>query len=211
MNYYLLSLLVICAYLLGSIATAVWVGKAFYNIDVREHGSKNAGATNTIRVLGPKAGIPVFIIDALKGFVAVMLVHFSGLPKDTNTWVNFQLILGVAAVLGHIFPLFAGFKGGKGVATLFGLTLALHPLATLSCFVIFFIVVLIFRYISLGSMVGGVCYPFLIIFVYKSPHTSLIVFSIVVAVLLLLTHKKNIGRLLKGEESKFAFKKKETL
>jgi glycerol-3-phosphate acyltransferase PlsY len=200
--------IIVVAYLLGSIPTSVWIGKRFYNIDVRQHGSGNAGATNTFRVLGAKAGIIVFIIDAFKGFIAVKLLNITNIDCNTNMWINFQLILGAVVVIGHIFPIFAGFKGGKGVATLFGLTIAINPFATLTAFIVFLIVVFIWKYISLGSMIAGISYPFWVIFLYQTPFISMKIFSIVVSVLLLLTHKKNIKRILKGEESKFSFKPK---
>ena len=105
--------LLFIAYLLGSLPSAVWVGKAFWNIDVREYGSGNAGATNTFRVLGPKAGIPVLILDIAKGWLAVQLAtYFGDYMPATQQFINFKLVLGVGALLGHIFPVFAGFRGG---------------------------------------------------------------------------------------------------
>lgn len=197
------------AYLLGSIPTSVWIGKFFYNVDVRQHGSKNAGATNTMRVLGKKPGIIVLIIDILKGFVAVkMLLLSSELQPDTVYFVNMQLVLCVAALLGHIFPVFAQFNGGKGIATLLGAMLAMNTEAALISIVIFLIVLLIFRYVSLGSMVGAMFYPVYTIFIQQSTIPSLIVFSIVIALAVLFTHQKNIERLLKHEEKKVFSKKK---
>lgn len=199
----------ILAYLLGSIPTSVWIGKFFYNVDVRQHGSKNAGATNTMRVLGKKPGIIVLIIDILKGFVAVkMLLLSSELQPDTVYFVNMQLVLCVAALLGHIFPVFAQFNGGKGIATLLGAMLAMNTEAALISIVIFLIVLLIFRYVSLGSMVGAMFYPVYTIFIQQSTIPSLIVFSIVIALAVLFTHQKNIERLLKHEENKVFSKKK---
>lgn len=197
--------LLVIAYLIGSIATSVWVGKIFYNIDVREHGSGNAGATNTIRVLGWKAGLPVFIIDALKGFAAVMLVNFSTLQNYSNMYVNFELMLGIAAVIGHMYPIFASFKGGKGVATLLGIVIALTPIPALCAFGVFLVVLLVFKYVSLGSMVAGVSYPFMLHFVFNNNSLTITIFSIVMSILLLFTHRKNIQRLLKGDESKASF------
>lgn len=194
---------IIVAYLLGSIPTSVWVGKMFYNTDVREHGSGNAGATNTFRVLGVKAGIPVLIIDILKGFAAVKLILLSSYYQvGSIAYINVGLIMGSAALLGHIFPVFAGFKGGKGVATLVGIVLALHLYAALISIGIFIIILLISRYVSLSSMIGGIMFPISIIFIFKSDVKSLIVFSIIISILLLVTHKKNIVRLLRQEESK---------
>jgi len=202
--------LLIIAYLLGSIPTSVWVGKWFYRVDVREHGSGNAGATNTIRVLGWKAGGPVFFIDGLKGFVASSLVIYADFPHGTNSWVNFQLALGFAALLGHIFPIFAKFKGGKGVATLLGVVVALTPLPAALAFIVFLIVLFIFKYVSLGSIVAGISYPIILWSVFTEQPISMKVASVVMAIALIVTHKKNINRLLKGEESKagFLFKKK---
>ena len=213
MDILLLIALFIVAYLFGSIPTSVWVGKIFYNIDVREHGSGNAGATNTIRVLGWKAGGPVFIVDGLKGFAAASLVAFTTFVPATNIYINFQLALGFAALIGHIFPIFAGFKGGKGVATLLGVVIALTPISAGLAFGIFLIVLFAFKYVSLGSMVAGICYSAMILTIFSSKYpTSMKIASIVMAVALLFTHRKNISRLLKGEESKasFLYKKKES-
>jgi glycerol-3-phosphate acyltransferase PlsY len=199
----------ILAYLLGSIPTSVWIGKFFYNIDVREHGSKNAGATNTMRLLGKTPGIIVLIIDILKGFVAVkMLLLSSELQPETIFFVNMQLTLCVAALLGHIFPVFAQFNGGKGIATLLGAMLAMNTEAALISIVIFLVVLLVFRYVSLGSMIGALFYPVYTIFIQQSTIPSLIVFSIIIALGVLFTHQKNIERLLKHEEKK-VFSKKE--
>jgi glycerol-3-phosphate acyltransferase PlsY len=196
------------AYLMGSIPTSVWVGKLFYGIDVREHGSGNAGATNTIRVLGLKAGIPVFLFDVFKGYAAVRLLYFTDfyIPQSGN-FISFQLLLGLAALLGHIFPVFAQFRGGKGVATLSGVVLALHPLATAIALGIFTISLIATRYVSLSSMIAGFLYPLILLFVFKNTNPTLIIFSMVIAILILFTHQKNIERLIRGEESKFKVKK----
>ena len=140
------------AYLVGSIPTSVWWGRAFFGIDVREHGSRNAGATNTFRVLGPKAGVPVLLIDILKGFLPVRLLpNFTELEPDTAPWMWFRVALVSAAVIGHLYPVFAGFKGGKGVATSLGGVLAVHPGAAAICVAVFAVVFLLSRYVSLGS------------------------------------------------------------
>ena len=201
--------LLFLSYLIGSIPTAVWIGTAFYNIDVREHGSGNAGATNTFRVLGKKAGIPVLILDVLKGFVAVSLAHLSKYEINTLEFVNLQLVLGVASLLGHIFPLFAGFRGGKGIATLLGIVVAVHPQAASISIGVFLIVFLLSRYVSLGSMVAAIMFPVSIIIIYQSNISSLIIFSLVIAILVLITHQKNIERLLRRQESKISFRKKD--
>ena len=202
-------LLVLLAYLIGSVPSSVWIGRSFYGVDVREHGSGNAGFTNTVRVLGWKAGLPVFLIDVLKGYIAVSLVRIGGgfIPGSIS-FINFQLILGAAAVLGHIFPIYVGFKGGKGVATLLGLLLAIQPQVTLICIGIFVLIFLTTRYVSLSSMVAGLAFPLLNIFVFHTTAISLIIFSMIVSIMLLLTHQKNIERLLKKEESRAKIIKK---
>lgn len=200
----------VLAYLLGSIPTSVWIGRIFYGLDVREHGSGNAGTTNTFRVLGTKAGVPVFIIDVLKAFVATSLVVFmKHLVPGTRDYINVQLMLGASAVVGHIFPIYVGFKGGKGVASLLGVVLAIVPEAGLIALGIFTVTLLVFRYVSLGSLMAGISFPILVIVVFKTTVTSLMLFSIIVAVLLLFTHQKNIQRLIRKEENKAnLFKKK---
>ncbi|HDJ34653.1 MAG TPA: glycerol-3-phosphate 1-O-acyltransferase [Bacteroidetes bacterium] len=194
------------AYLLGSIPTAVWIGRLFFGLDIRDHGSKNAGATNTIRVLGFKAGIPVLIVDVLKGFLAVKLITLlPEAPVTPEGYVRLQLLLGILSVVGHIFPVFAGFRGGKGVATMTGILIALHPIITLICAGVFFLTLFLSRYVSLSSILAGVSYPVLVIFVFRTPLLSMIIFSILIAVVLILTHQKNIGRLIRNEESKADF------
>lgn len=204
-------LFLIGAYLLGSIPTAVWIGKSFYKIDVREYGSGNAGATNTFRVLGKKAGIPVLLIDVMKGFAAVSLAYLSDYPLNSNQMINLQLVLGIASLVGHIFPIFASFRGGKGIATLLGIILAVHPYAALVSMGIFIIVLLISSYVSLSSMTAAVCFPVIVIGIFKTTAPSLIIFSILIAIMVLITHQKNIERLLRREESKAKLiKKKKT-
>ncbi len=198
----MIALLIILAYLLGSIPTAVWIGKVFFNIDVREFGSGNAGATNTFRVLGKSAGIPVLIIDILKGTAAVSLSYFSGFEAGSTAFINVQLVLGIAALLGHIFPVFAGFRGGKGVATILGIVICMLPTASALSLVVFLVVLFTSRIVSLSSMLAGLAFPFILHLVLHNTNQVLTIFSIVVAVLLLITHRKNIGRLLRREESK---------
>ena len=176
LTYYCAVSMILIAYLLGSIPNAVWIGKKYYGIDIRAHGSRNAGTTNMLRVLGRRAALPVFALDFLKGFVAV---------------------------LGHIFPVFAHFKGGKGVATLVGAVLGIHPITVLLCFGIWFIVLMITHYVSLSSMIAGCCFPVFVLLSPKIDHSvPLVVFSFVIAALLIWTHRKNIDRLKKGTESK---------
>lgn len=201
-------LLLIGGYLLGSIPTAVWIGKFFYKIDVREYGSGNAGATNTFRVLGKRAGIPVLLIDILKGFAAVSLAYFSPYAQNSNQFINLELVVGIASLVGHIFPLFASFRGGKGIATLLGIVLGVHPYGALICMGIFLIVLLISSYVSLSSMISALCFPVIVIFIFKTTVPSLIIFSILIAIMVLITHQKNIERLLRKEESKSKLIKK---
>ena len=205
--------IVILAYLFGSIPTAVWFGQAFYGVDVREYGSGNAGATNTFRVLGKKAGSIVMFVDILKGWTATNLPYLldSSIVGNHNgpQFVNVQLALGVIAVLGHLFPVFAGFRGGKGVATLFGMVLAIHWPAALVCVSVFLMVLLITHYVSLSSLMAGFAFPFSVAFLFKTTVPSILLYGIAICALILVTHQKNIERLLKAKESKiYLFKKK---
>jgi len=198
----------VLAYLAGSIATAVWVGKIFHGIDVREHGSGNAGASNVIRVLGWKTGIPVLIVDVLKGWFAAMLPVFFNLAEPGSALLtNLQIVAGLLAIMGHIFPLFAGFRGGKGVATIFGVLLAINFLLTLSCFGVFICVLLFSGYVSLSSMSAGAAFPVLLFLLFDTPSVILKIFSVMVAIGLIITHRKNVSRLIRGEESKLVLKK----
>jgi len=199
------------AYLFGSIPTAVWAGKIFHDLDIREHGSGNAGATNVIRVLGWKTGIPVLIIDVAKGWAAAMLPVFfrvGGYPDGDA--VNYQIFAGILAIAGHIYPVFAGFKGGKGVGSTFGVLLALNPLLTLSCMAVFLAVLFISGYVSVSSMSAGIAFPILLFTLFHTPSVIFKVFSVLIAISLIFTHRKNIKRLIKGEESRFIGKGKKS-
>lgn len=202
LNNLLEAVFIFIAYLLGSLPTSVWWGKAFYGVDVREFGSGNAGATNTIRVLGKRAGFPVLFIDILKGSCAVMLAYFSDFASGSAPFVNYQIALGVAAVIGHIFPVFAGFRGGKGVATLLGVALTMEPQVAGLALIVFLVVLSLFRYVSLASMSAGLSFPIILMTLFPGRPVSMIAFSIVVSILLIITHKKNIQRLLKKQEAK---------
>lgn len=196
-------LLIIVAYLIGSVPTSVWVSKSFFNIDIRDYGSGNAGATNTYRVLGSKWGTFVMVADMLKGVLAVKLAFL--LPEYADSDVNLQNLqtgLGLAAVVGHIFPIWADFRGGKGVATLFGLVLGISPWTALSCVGIFSLVLYLTRFVSLSSILASIAFPFFILVIFNVENPFYRVFAIAVALMVLLTHQKNIGRLLKGNESK---------
>ena len=204
-----LFLLIIAAYLIGSIPTAYSIGKAFFNIDIREHGSKNMGASNTFRVLGPVWGIIVLIIDLGKGMAAVqlaLLVHSTDwLGTEKSFW---QLLFGLVAVAGHVFPVFAGFRGGKGVATLFGMVLAIQPWVALISIIAFIIVVFLTRYISLGSIIAVIVFMACVWFAYKESNVYMRWFSIIAAALVIFMHRSNLLRLRKGSENKFSWRKK---
>jgi glycerol-3-phosphate acyltransferase PlsY len=198
------------AYLLGSIPSAVWFGKLFYGIDVREHGSGNAGATNTLRVLGNKPGFIVLSIDLLKGFLAANLVVFlKDLKPDTNAYLLYQIAFGALAVIGHVFPVFAQFKGGKGIATLLGITIALNGMLALICAALFVVIVYITRYISVGSMLSAIASPFIAFGLYHAELNALVYFCAIVALLVVYTHRANIKRLTNGNENKFSFTRKQ--
>lgn len=205
LTYYCVITMIIIAYLLGSIPSAVWIGKKYYGIDIREHGSKNAGTTNMLRVLGKRAALPVFALDFLKGFVAVTVIDLLKYDSNINDmWlINIKIIAVFAAVAGHIFPIFAKFRGGKGVATLVGAVTGIHPPVALLCFGVWFVILMVSHYVSLASMVAGCCFP---VFALISPKVNqsipFVVFSFVIAILLLITHRKNIDRLKAGTESK---------
>ena len=201
-------IIVLIAYLLGSIPSSVWIGKIFYGIDVREHGSGNAGTTNTIRILGYKAGIPVFIIDALKGWLAVFLTKIIfGYFPSIEMPEYMPIVSAVAVVLGHIFPVFAGFRGGKGVATLLGVGFGLIPIPALIALGIFIAVLLCFGYVSLASITAAVTLPVVTYFFVMPDNIFLLLLTIAVAVFVPITHRQNIKRLMNGTENKFLKKK----
>ncbi|WP_207513560.1 glycerol-3-phosphate 1-O-acyltransferase PlsY [Longitalea luteola] len=199
------ALLIVIAYLIGSIPTAVWVSKAFFGIDIREYGSGNAGATNTFRVLGSRWGTFVMIIDMLKGVAATSLyILLPYYMSGGNEWdrTNFMVGLGLAAVLGHIFPIWADFRGGKGVATLFGMILAIQPVVAVLCVGIFLLVLYLTRFVSLSSILASIAFAVFILVIFNEKEPLYRAFAIAVALLVVLTHQKNISRLLRGSESK---------
>ncbi|MEO0065681.1 MAG: glycerol-3-phosphate 1-O-acyltransferase PlsY [Bacteroidota bacterium] len=196
-------LLILLAYLIGSVPTAIWISKYFFKIDIRDYGSGNAGATNTFRVLGSKWGTIVMAVDVVKGIIATSLYIL--LPYYlTDEWdrTNFMIGLGLAAVLGHIFPIWAGFRGGKGVATLLGMAVAIQPLVALCCVGVFLIVLYLTRFVSLSSILAGISFMVFILFIFNEKETLYRIFAVLVALMVILTHQKNIGRILKGTESK---------
>jgi acyl phosphate:glycerol-3-phosphate acyltransferase len=208
-----ISLCSVLAYLLGSIPTAYWYGTGYYGIDIRLHGSKNAGATNTFRVLGKNAGIVVLLIDVLKGWVATSLA--TGLyyldvisESEMDDW---KLAFGILAVIGHLFPIFSNFRGGKGVATLCGMLFSINASVALSCMGVFLLVFIVFHFVSLSSMMAALSFPLMLmteLFGKEKPTT--IVFAFLIFGLVVFMHKKNIKRILAGEESKMYLNKKST-
>lgn len=201
--------LLLLAYLLGSLPFALWVGKWVRGIDIREVGSHNMGASNVFRELGAVYGVMVLFLDLLKAFAAVQLYRY----VDATGWMGaekgfWQLLLGGCAVLGHLFPVFAGFKGGKGVACLFGMVLAMQPWIALICVGVFIIVVWLTRYISLGSIAGVLVFAGCVWFAFRETDLYIKWFSIVAALTLLWMHRGNLQRLRRGTERKI-FDKKE--
>lgn len=218
---FLLTTIVILSYLIGSIPTSIIITKAAKGIDIRDHGSGNAGGTNVMRVLGWKHGLLVIILDALKGVLAVVVVarlHYGSMPFENATpfddFTLVQIIAGISAVIGHIWTVFAGFKGGKGIATALGMLFMIVTVDMLIALGIFVVVVTISRYVSLGSLAGAVAVPLTLIvrenvFHVDIPnYNTLLPFVIFLAVLVIFTHRKNVVRLLNGSESKISFSKK---
>lgn len=196
-------LIILLAYLIGSIPTSVWVSKYFFGVDIRDYGSGNAGATNTYRVLGSRWGTFVMVVDVLKGLVATSL--FLLIPyymHDEWDRTNLMIGLGLAAVVGHIFPIFADFKGGKGVATLLGMVIAIQPIVAVCCVGVFLLVLYLTRFVSLSSILASLSFAVFILFIFNERETLYRVFAIAVAAMVMLTHQKNINRIFKGTESK---------
>lgn len=204
----LIIFLCILSYLAGSIPTALWYGEKYHQADIRTLGSGNAGATNTFRVFGKKAGIIVLSIDALKGFLATAqaaVLYYFGLI-DWETCVSLKIIFGFLAIIGHLLPIFCDFKGGKGVATLLGMAICLHPTAALLSILLFLLVFMISHFVSLASIVGSFSFPILMIlkaFGEELPIT--IIFGLFVTALVVFTHRKNLVRIWNGTENRMYF------
>ncbi|NBV56559.1 MAG: glycerol-3-phosphate 1-O-acyltransferase [Bacteroidetes bacterium] len=191
------------AYIIGSIPSSVWIGKSYFGKDVRDFGSGNSGATNTFRVLGNQAGIIVLLLDILKGVTAASLVlYIPSVLHGTELYINLQLLFGILAVFGHIFPIFENFNGGKGIATLFGMLIGIHYILAVACVALFVVVLLLTRYVSLSSILAAISFPFFAIYIFHRDEPLLIAFGVAAALMVVITHKKNIIRLLNGEESK---------
>ena len=197
-------LLLIClAYLIGSIPTAVWVSKSIFGIDIRDYGSGNSGATNTFRVLGSKWGSVVMLVDVIKGVVATSLYILMPLYLSNELLrTNFMIGLGLAAVIGHIFPIWASFRGGKGVATLLGMAIAIQPVVAACCLAVFFVVLFLTRFVSLSSILAGISFMVFILFIFNEKEPLYRIFAVLVALMVIRPHQKNIGRILRGTESK---------
>ena len=197
--------LIICAYLIGSIPTALIISKKFFGIDIRDYGSGNMGATNTFRVLGSRYGTIVMVCDILKGMAAVALYNFLPYYLHQGNDVektNLMIGLGLSAVIGHVFPIWANFKGGKGVATLFGMILAIQPVIAVSCVGVFILVLYLTRFVSLSSILAALMLPVSVLWIWNEHEVLYRVFALIVAIMVIVTHQKNIGRLLRGVESR---------
>ncbi len=207
---------ILLSYLLGSIPTSVWVGKIYKKVDIREHGSGNAGATNTFRVLGWKAGSVVALIDMTKGFVAAGYIStiaytFGGVPETVGPWeteIFIQLLAGMSAITGHMYPLYANFKGGKGVITAAGMLFAIEPISISIVLAVFLIVLGTSRYVSLSSIIASLAYPITLLvmryFIGMDIDGSLIVLTSIIALFIVFKHKDNISRLLAGNENRIS-------
>jgi glycerol-3-phosphate acyltransferase PlsY len=215
---FLLLVIVILSYLVGSIPTGIIISRLVKGIDIREHGSGNMGGTNVFRVLGWKYGVLVLLLDAIKGVIAVVFI--ARLPIEVFPFTNatpfddftlIQLIAGSAAMLGHVFTVFAGFKGGKGVATGIGILASVTTVDLLIGIGLFLIIVSISRYVSLGSMIGALSIPVTLMIrenvfgAHIQGYWTLLPFLIVISLFVVFTHRKNIERLIKGTENKISF------
>lgn len=218
---FLLAIIIILSYLIGSIPNSIIISKAVSGIDIRQHGSGNAGGTNVLRVLGWKYGLIVIFLDALKGAIAVVLIarlFYGPLPFENvspfDDFTLIQIIAGMSAVIGHIWTVFAGFKGGKGIATALGMLLTLITVDMLIAVGVFTLVVLISRYVSLGSIIAAISVPATLfirenLFHVDIPgYSTLFPFILGITALVIFTHRKNLIRLLRGNENKISFRKK---
>jgi len=206
-----LLIMILLSYLVGSIPTAIITGKILQGIDIRQHGSGNAGATNVFRVLGWKAGLFVLFFDMGKGLIATVLIYKLAVTPDLLDPVALKIIAGLSAVFGHIWTVFASFQGGKGVGTGAGMLLGLFPQAVGVAVLVFIIVVTVSRYVSLGSILASLTIPIYLlfdVFVLKAfVHPALMILALLIPLLIIFTHRSNIQRLIKGEENKIQFKK----
>ncbi|HED36895.1 MAG TPA: glycerol-3-phosphate 1-O-acyltransferase [Ignavibacteria bacterium] len=218
---FLLATIIVLSYLIGSIPTSIIVSKAAKGIDIRNYGSGNAGGTNVMRVLGWKLGLMVIILDALKGVLAVVIVariYYGTIPFHNATpfddFTLIQIIAGISAVIGHIWTVFAGFRGGKGIATALGMLLMITTVDMLVAIGVFVVVVSISKYISLGSLLGAITVPLTLIVrenlfnVNIHGYNTILPFAVLITLLVIFTHRKNVIRLINGSENKLSFSKK---
>lgn len=218
----LFALIIILSYLIGSIPNSIIISRAAKGIDIREHGSGNAGGTNVMRVLGWKHGLLVILLDALKGVIVVVFVarlfYYGDMPfKNATPFDDFtfvQIIAGIFAVVGHIWTVFAGFRGGKGIATAMGMLIMVATIDILIAMGVFLVVVLTSRYVSLGSIIGAITVPAALVIrenVFNShvqSYNIILPFVIFLSLLVIYTHRKNLIRILSGKENKVSFSKK---
>lgn len=218
---FLLATIIVLSYLVGSIPTSIIVSKLSRGIDIRNYGSGNAGGTNVMRVLGWKQGLLVILLDALKGVLAVVVIarmHYGSMPFTNATpfddFTLVQIIAGISAVIGHIWTVFAGFRGGKGIATALGMLLMISTVDMLIAIGVFVVVVTISRYVSLGSIVAAITVPLTLVVrenifnVHIQGYNTLLPFVIILTMLVIFTHRKNVVRLFNGSENKLSFSKK---
>jgi glycerol-3-phosphate acyltransferase PlsY len=203
--------MVVTSYLVGSIPTSIIASKLLRGIDIREHGSGNAGATNVFRVLGWRVGTVVLLVDIAKGLIPTILFYKIGLQGVEWPIINLKIVSGLSAVFGHIWTIFAGFKGGKGVGTGAGMLMGLTPIAVLIGLIIFILIVSITRYVSLGSILASISIPITVFLQYfqnrESSSVTLLILSLIIPILIIFTHRSNIQRLLGGKENRVKFKK----
>lgn len=199
-------LFVIASYLIGSIPTAYWIGKIFKGIDIRDHGSGNSGTTNTLRIMGWQYALPTLVLDFLKGFAVTFFANYAGSQYGLEI-IHYKSLFGIAAIIGHVFPVFAGFRGGKGIATLAGAVTGISGWVILICLAVFIIITILTRYVSLSSLIATATLPVLFYF-FEGNDLKLCVEGILIFVLVLFTHRKNIRRLVKGEENRISFRRK---
>ncbi|OIP63366.1 MAG: acyl-phosphate glycerol 3-phosphate acyltransferase [Ignavibacteria bacterium CG2_30_36_16] len=220
---FLLTTIIILSYLVGSIPNSIIISRVVKGIDIREHGSGNAGGTNVMRVMGWRYGVIAILLDAFKGVVAVVFIarlHYGGMPFENVTpfddFTLVQIIAGISAVIGHIWTVFAGFKGGKGIATALGMLIIIVTIDMLVAVAVFAIVVSVSRYISLGSILGAIAVPLTLVIRENLFHVNiegygtLLPFLIFVSLLVIYTHRKNVVRLINGNENKVNFSKNKT-
>lgn len=203
----------IIAYLLGSISFSIIFSKKFAGFDVREKGSKNAGTTNVLRTVGKKAAILTLVCDVLKGVVAVLIAFLIGIWVEGINKALLLQIAGIFVVIGHLFPVFFKFKGGKGVATSLGVLLTINWQIGLICLVFALVIMALTRMVSLGSIMAAILFPVLTIFIHQNylvPNANYVIFGIILATLVVFLHRANIQRILEGKENRLSFGKKES-